>query len=76
MAFRKAVTAEALKLPECLHGKFLRVAVLHHAGDELFAEFRDTAGMFESRHGAAELIGLAGGKPCTFDCNAHGLFLK
>src|SRR5258707_9477785 len=35
MAFRKAVTAEALKLFESLLRKFLRVAILHHAGDQL-----------------------------------------
>src|SRR6266404_3189965 len=76
MAFRKAVTAETLKLFERLHRKVLGVAILHHAGDQLLGEFRDAAGVLEGRHGAAELIGFAGCKSRTFDRHAHRLFLK
>src|SRR5258708_3791023 len=76
MAFRKAITAEALKLFERLCRKFLRVAILHHAGDQLLGKFRDAARVLEGRHGATELVGLAGREPRTFDRNPHRLFLK
>src|SRR5258707_14198180 len=32
--------------------------------------------MLESGHGAAELVCLSGGEACTFDRDAHGLFLE
>src|SRR5260370_13529885 len=76
MALRKAVTAEALKLFERLHRKFLGVAILHHTGDQLLGEFRDAARMLEGRHGAAELIGFAGRESRTFDRHSHRLFLE
>ena len=39
------------------------VAVGDHAVDQLVAELRDAAGDLEGRHGAAQLVGLAGVKP-------------
>ena len=44
MAFRKAVAAEALELPEGLLGEFPLIAVGDHAGDQLVPELRDAAG--------------------------------
>src|SRR5215475_880646 len=76
MAFRKSVTAETFELPEGLLGKIPLVAVRHHAGDQLLTEFGDAARMLESRHGTAELVCLSGGEACTFDRDAHGLFLE
>src|SRR5262245_24394512 len=76
MAFGKSGTAEAFELPEAPHGKIPLVAVRHHADDQLFTEFGDAAGMLESSHGAAELVRLSGSEACTFDCDAHGLFLE
>jgi hypothetical protein len=67
MAFGKAVAAEAFQLLEGLLGEFALVAVRHHAVDQLGAELRDAAGVLEGRHGAAQLVGLAGREAGAFD---------
>src|SRR3546814_17759136 len=75
MAFGKAIAAEAFELPEGLLGEFGRIAALDHAGDQLLLELRDPAGVLESRHSAAELIGFRRREARAFDRNAHRLFL-
>ena len=76
MAFRKAIAAEALELPKGLLGILALIAMGDHAGDQLVAEFRDAAGMFEGRHASSELVGLARGKTRACDGDAHRLFLE
>src|SRR3954470_13468281 len=58
MRFRKTVTTEAFQLLEGAFGEVAAVAVIQHSGDELVLEGMDAAGMLESRHGAAQLVGL------------------
>lgn len=76
MALREAIAAEALKLAERLLGKILGIAALDHPADELVLELRHAARELERRHGAAELVGLAGGEAGALDRDAHRLFLK
>ena len=76
VAFRKAIAAEALELPKRLLGILTLIAMGDHAGDQLVAEFRDAAGMFEGRHASSELIGLARGEARACDGDAHRLFLE
>src|SRR3546814_15035141 len=77
MAFGKAIAAEAFELPEGLLGEFGRIAALDHAGDQLLLELRDPAGVLESRHSAAELIGFRRseerrvGKECVSTCRSR-----
>ena len=42
----------------------------------LSPKLRDAAGVLEGRHGAAELVGLAGREAGAFDRDLHRLFLK
>ena len=76
MAFRKAIAAETLKLLEGLLREILLVAIRHHAGDQLLAEARDSAGVFKGCHRAAKLVSLAGREAGTLYCDAHGLLLE
>ena len=50
VTFRKTVGTEAFQLGERALREFGRVAVLHHAGDQLVLELADTAGELEGRH--------------------------
>src|SRR5664279_2293982 len=59
MAFGKAIAAEAFELPKGLLGILTLIAMGDHAGDQLVAEFRHAARMFEGRHASSELICLA-----------------
>ncbi len=76
MAFRKSVTAKALQLLEGLLGVIPLIAIGDHAGDQLVAEFRDAARMFEGRHAPSELVGLARREARAFDGDAHRLLLE
>src|SRR3546814_2868961 len=76
MCFGKAIAAESVELPEGLLCEFGRIAALDHAGDQLLLELRDPAGVLESRHSAAELIGFRRREARAFDRNAHRLFLE
>ena len=76
MAFGKAIGAKALDLREGAGGEFRLIAMRHHAGDQLVAEMGDAAGHLEGGHGAAQLVGLAGGKPGADDGDLHGLLLE
>ena len=57
-------------------GEVRLVAVGDHAGDQLVLEVRDAAGELEGRHGAAELVGLAGGEAGAVDRDPHRLLLE
>src|ERR1700730_4021130 len=76
VTFRKSVTAKTLQLLEGLFGKLRLIAIGDHAGNQLVAEFRDTARMFEGRHAPSELVGLAWREARAFDGDAHRLLLK
>src|SRR5260221_10157918 len=76
MAFRKSVTAEALKLLENLLGKDTLVAFADHSIDELVLEGADAAAGLECRHALAQLVGLARREPGTLDRHPLRLFLK
>ena len=60
MAFREAVLAKALNLLKQLIRKFLGVAVAQHARDQPVIEMMNAAFALPRRHGAAQLVGLAG----------------
>ena len=76
MAFRKAIVAKTLDLVEAALGKVGRVAARDHARDHFFLQRMDGALAPEGGHGAAQLIGLLGGKFRRFHGDAHGLFLE
>ena len=76
MRFRKAVTAETFQLAEGALGEFLGVAVIEHAGDELFLKRVDAACVLEGRHRAAQLIGLGRREASRHHRDLHRLFLK
>jgi hypothetical protein len=76
MGFRKPVAAETLQLPESAFGKFTRVAIIQHAGDQLVLECVDAAGRLERRHRAAELVGFGRREAGSHHGDLHGLFLK
>src|SRR3546814_16500875 len=75
MAFGKAIAAEAFELPEGLLGEFGRIAVLDHAGDQLLLELRYPAGVLESRHSSAGLIGFRRRAARAFNRTPHRQFL-
>ena len=62
MGFREAVFAKALDLLKHPAGEALAVAPRQHAVDELALELLKPAPALPSGHGAAQLIGLAGGE--------------
>ncbi len=76
VAFGEAIGAETLQLAEGLLGELLIVAPGDHAADQLVPEMADPAGVLEGGHGAAQLVGLAGGKAGAFNGHPHGLFLE
>ena len=76
VALGKAVAAEALQLREGALGEGGLVAARHHAADQLVAERADPAGELEGGHGAAQLVGLAGGEAGAFDGDPHRLLLE
>ena len=76
MALGKAVAAEALELREGALGEVGLVAARDHAADQLVAKRADPAGELEGRHGAAQLVGLAGGEAGAFDGDPHRLLLE
>jgi hypothetical protein len=76
VAFREAVFAEALDLAEAALGEIARIVFCHHAFDHLDLESPDGAGALEGRHGAAQLIGLAGCETAGDDGDLHRLFLE
>ena len=76
VAFRKTIAAKPLQLPKRLLGIRTLIAMRDHAGDQLVAEFRDAAGMFEGRHASSELISFAWCKARTSDGDTHGLLLE
>ena len=76
MRFRKTVGAEPLNLAKTALGKIRIIAAFDHPADHLVVELADITMLFESGHGAAQLVRLAAGKTGTDDGNLHRLFLK
>src|SRR5205823_2809827 len=76
VALGKAVFAKTLDLAEAAFGEVLGIAAPDHAVDELVAKELDRAGAPEGRHGAAQLVGLAGGKAGGDDGDLHRLLLE
>ena len=76
MALRKAVRAEALDLLEHALGEVGVVAAADHAADQLVSVHRHSLRIFEGGHGAAQLVGFAGGEAGGDDGHPHGLLLK
>src|SRR5262249_14042785 len=76
VGFRKSVRAKTFELSKGSCGKILRITARDHAGDQLLLEAADATGVFKSRHGAAQLVGLAGRKARASDRNAHRLLLE
>ena len=72
----KAVFAETLDLLEAAFGKLLRIALGDHAGDHPVAVLMNGSVAPERRHGAAQPVGLAGGKPANVDGDLHRLLLE
>ncbi len=76
VALGKAVFAEALELPDQAFGKVGQIAVPGHALAQALMEGRDLAAAAPGRHGAAQLVGLAGRKARRDHGQAHGLLLE
>src|SRR5690606_41192958 len=76
MAFREAIFAEPLDLPETALGEIARIATPRHPVDELVAEELDRAGAAEGRHRPAELVRLARLEAGRDDGGLHRLFLE
>ncbi len=76
VALREAIGAEALDLLEAAFGEGAVVAAAGHALDELVPVGPQPPVGAESRHGAAQTVGLAVGKPGRLDGQPHGLLLK
>src|SRR3954470_18003375 len=76
MRFRKTVTTEAFQLLEGAFGEVAAVAVVQHSGDKLVLKRMDAAGILESRHGAAQLVGLRRREAGGNHRHPHRLFLE
>ena len=76
MALGKAVLTKALDLLEATLGKVVLVASFDHAFDHTVAVIADRACTLEGRHGAPELVGLAGREATGNDGDFHRLLLK
>ncbi|GAV36889.1 hypothetical protein ROTAS13_04578 [Roseomonas sp. TAS13] len=76
MAFRKAIGAETLDLPEAALGEITLVATRNHALGELGAELLHLSLALEGAHGAAELVGPGLAEPGGGDGELHRLFLE
>ena len=74
--FGEAVFAKAFDLPAQGVGKRLRVAALGHAGAQLVLELLHVALAPPRGHGAAQLVGFAGGEAGGHFGQLHHLFLK
>ena len=76
MALGKAVFAEALDLPEAALGEVAGIALGRHALDHLVLEGLDRPDPAESRHGAAQLVGLRRREAGGDDGDLHRLLLE
>ncbi len=76
VALRKTVAAETFDLLEDTVGELRRIAARHHAADQLGVELVDATCHLERRHRAAELVGLAAGKPGAHHRHLHRLLLE
>ena len=76
MGFPESRSCRSLRAGGRYFGKFAGVAVIEHALDELVLKRVDTAGEFEGRHGAAELIGFGRREARCHHGDLHRLFLK
>ncbi len=76
VALGKTVGPEPLDLTEAAHGEIALVTVLDHAGDEFVAEQMDVAVALESRHRAAQPVGLLRSEAGADDRDLHRLLLE
>ena len=76
VAFGKPVRAEAFDLGKAALCKIVVIAVAPHAAQKAVFKFADIAVFFKRGKGAAQPVGLIGGKAGADDGDLHRLFLK
>ena len=76
MAFREAVVAEPLDLPEAALGELPVVSPPHHPIHELVAEAMDGAVVAKAGHGPAQLVGFGRAESGPDDGDLHRLLLE
>ena len=76
MRFGKPILSESAYLVEHRFGKRFIETIGAHAFEKLSSELIDHSGATPSGHGAAKLVGLAGGESRRDDRKPHGLLLE